>query len=428
MSWLRRLRNTIWPSAMDREIAREFTFHLAERIDELQAQGLSPEEARRRARQQFGNVLLQSERTRDMNISSAIDARLRDLRYALRTLRRAPGFTLTALLTLALGIGANAAVFSALDAVLLQPLAFPDSHQLMRLRQHRETTAEGAIAPIRLEDWHRLNEVFDALAGYYMEDVSDTSGDLPERVRRALVSPRFFDVWRVAPAIGRGFTPDHHLMGGTRGVIVSHRYWQQRLGGDRDVLSRSVRIGSQSVPILGVMPATFRFPERDVDLWFPVAIDFPSAQSRRNTWYTGIGRLKPGATLADARANLQAVQAQLALQFPDTDRDLAVDIVPLKEQTVEGIRASLWLLYGGVSVLLMITCVNVAALLLSRATHRQQEVTLRMSLGASRSAVVAQLLTETTGTRRGRRCDRHCRGGGGRGRFPECGRKSSARG
>lgn len=395
MSWLKRILNTLRPSRVEHDIDRELAFHLAERVDQLQAEGLTPDEARRRAARQFGNVLVQSERTRDMDVSVALDARVRDVRYALRSLRRTPGFALTAVLTLALGIGANASVFSAIDAILLQPLPFPDGHQLVHLRQARPDSPAPQVAPVRLEDWHRLNDTFETMTGYYMEDVSETSGDVPERVRRASVAPRFLDVWRIAPALGRGFTEGEHRQGSARAVLVSHRYWQRRLGGDANVLNRTVRIGDASHAIVGVMPASFRFPDRDVDLWFPIAIDYPATQSRRNTWYTVIGRLKPHTTIEAARANLQAVQAQLAQQFPDTDRDLTVVITPLKDLTVSGARASLWLLFGAVSVLLLITCVNIAALLLSRAAHRQHEVTLRLSLGASRSAVVAQCLTET---------------------------------
>lgn len=156
----------------------------------------------------------------------------------------------------------------------------------------------------------------------------------------------------------------------------------------------SVRIGTASHPIVGVMPASFRFPDREVDLWFPVDVDASYAQSRHSTWYNGIGRLEPGVTLEQARDNLAAVQAQLGEQYPDPDADIGVEVVPLKEVTVGGIRSSLWLLFGAVSVLLLITCTNIAALLLSRAAHRRQEVSIRLSLGASRAAVAAQMLTE----------------------------------
>jgi putative ABC transport system permease protein len=176
MSLLRRLWNTFRPARLQRDINRELVFHIAERADELRAEGLSDQEAMRRARIQFGNVTLQAERMRDVDIAGSVDAFLRNLRYACRTLLRTPGFTVTVVLTLALGIGANTAVFSAVNAVLLQPLPFPDGDRLMRLSQIQERSAETNIAPVRLEDWNRLNSTFEAITGYLMENVSETSG------------------------------------------------------------------------------------------------------------------------------------------------------------------------------------------------------------------------------------------------------------
>jgi putative ABC transport system permease protein len=395
MSWFGRLWNTIRPGRIEREIDREIAFHLAERIDDLEAQGLARDEATRRARLQLGNLSLQSDRTRDMHVTLWVDAFVRDVKYALTSLGRTPGFAVAVILTLALGIGANGAVFSAVNAVLLQPLPFPDGDRLMRLGQIQQRSAENNIAPVRLEDWHRLNETFDAITGYYVEDVSETSGEFPERVRRASVAPRFVEVWRMPPARGRGFTALEHSDAGPRAVLVSDRFWRVRLGADPDVLQRSVRIGSASFPIVGVMPGSFRFPDRDVDLWFPIALDNKYAQSRRNTWYTGIGRMKPGVTVEQARANLIAVQTQLGKQYPDSDRELGVDVEPLKQSAIGDVGRSLWLLFGGVLVVLLITCTNIAGLLLSRATHRHQEIAVRLALGASRTRVALQLLVET---------------------------------
>lgn len=395
MSWLHRLLNTLRRGRLEREIDREMAFHLAERIDELRAQGLSAEDASRMARWKFGNVGLQSERAREMNVARWADAFLRDLRYAVTSLRRTPGFTLAVVLTLALGIGANAAVFSAVNAVVVQPLAFPDADRLVRVRQVQQRSSESNIAPVRLEDWNRLNDTFTAITGYYVEDVSETSGEFPERVRRAWVSPRFVEVWGVNPARGRGFTASEHRVGGPRAVLISDRYWRVRLGSDPSVLNRTVRIDRTSYPIVGMMPPSFRFPDRDVDVWFPVALDNKYAQARQNTWYRGIGRLRPGVTVDQARANLDAVQARLGEQYPETDRALGVDVVSLKEAAVGDLGRSLWLLFGGVSVVLLITCSNIAGLLLSRATHRHQEIAVRVSLGASRSTVAMQLLVET---------------------------------
>ena len=395
MSWLRRLWNTLRPERVQDEIARELSFHLAERKDQLRAEGLSEEESTRRARLQFGNMTVQAERTRDVDIARGMDAFLRNVRHALRALAWTPGFAAVAILTLALGIGANTAVFSAIDAVLLQPLPFPDGDRLMLLRQRPEKSAETNIAPIRLEDWNRLNGTFQALTGYLTEDVSETSGDLPENVRRARVAPRFLEVWGIAPALGRGFTDAEHRAGGPTAVLISDRYWRRRFAGTPDVLGRTVRMAGASFPIVGVMPASFLFPDRDVELWLPVPMGDNLAHVRNALWYTGVGRLRPGVTVEQARANLTAVQAQLAAQYPKTDSTIGVEIVPLKDNTVSGVRSTLWLLFGAVSVLLLITCTNIASLLLSRAADRRQEIAIRMSLGATRRAVAAQMLTET---------------------------------
>ena len=395
MRWLRRLWNTVRPGRVERDIDREVRFHLAERIDELRAQGLTDTEASRRARMQFGNVSLQADRTRDMDVSLWIDAILRDARYAMTSLGRTPGFAIAVILTLALGIGANGAVFSAINAVVLQPLPFPDADRLVQLRQVQQRSAEDNIAPVRLEDWQRLNTTFEAMTGYYTEDVSETSGEFPEKVTRATVAPRFIEVWGVPPARGRGFTALEHAEAGPLAVIISDRYWRRRLAADPAVLNRTVRIGATAYPIVGVMPPAFFFPDRDVDLWFPIALDLSYAQSRSNTWYTGVGRLKAGVTVDQARANLAAVQAQLGEQYPDTDRTIGVGIDPLKDTTIGAVGRSLWLLFGGVTVVLLITCTNIAGLLLARSTHRQQEIAVRLSLGASRSRVAMQLLVET---------------------------------
>ena len=317
-----------------------------------------------------------------------------DVRHAARTLARTPVFTITVVVTLALCIGANSAVFSALDAVLLKPLPFPSGDRLMRLTQARADGQESLVAPVRLEDWNRLNSTFEALTSYYVEDVSDTTGELPESTRRATVAPRFFEVWGIAPALGRGFALDDHR-GVPSIVVISDRYWVNRLGADPNVLDREVIIGGTARRIVGVMPRTFLFPDRGTDLWVPAAIDAPFAQSRELAWYPGIGRLKPGVAPAAARADLDVIQAQLGSDYPETDADLRVRIEPLKDGIVSGIRGSLWLLFGAASVLLLIACTNIATLLLARATERRQQISLKLSLGASRLRLIAEALTET---------------------------------
>lgn len=396
MSWLRRLANTLRPERIDRDIDRELAFHIAERADQLRAQGLSDGDAQRKARLQFGNPVVQRERTRDVDIAHGVDTVFRQVRHAVRALRRTPGFTATIVLTLALGIGANSAVFSALDAVLLRPLPFPNPDRLMRVRQAQET--ESSIAPPRLEDWNRLSATFEAISGFYVEEVSDTTGDLPQRLRRAVVAPRFLEVLGVTPALGRPFNSEEHRFGGPASVLISDRYWKTRLGADPRVPGNVVRIEDRPFSIVGVLPADFAFPDREVDLWSPYPTDGPLARdtqdNRRLQWYTGIGRLTAGASLEQAHADLALVQQQLARQFPDTDANLAVRIQPLQDIVGTDIRSSLWLLFGAVSLLLLIACTNIAALLLSRTAKRGGEIAIRVSLGASRTVIAGELFIE----------------------------------
>ena len=394
MSWLQRFLNTIRPARLDRDLDREIAFHIREREDELRATGVPRDEARRRARLQFGNALVQRERTRDVDVAAALDSLLRNVRLALRGMRRTPGFSAAVVLTLALGIGANSAVFSAIDAVLLRPLPYPDADRLVELKQVHEQSGETRIAPVRLQDWIRLNTTFDGIAGYMLGEVVDTSSEFPERMRNAAVTVGFFDVLGVRPALGRTFSREEHHFGykGPEPVVFSDRRWRS-FGPDRQALNQPVRLGRNTIATIGVMPPTFEFL-KGIDAWIADDAGAPWSLSRTQTWFTGIGRLKPGVTIEQARADLDRVQAQLGEQYPDTDRGLGVRIVPLKDSLVGGTRTSLWMLYGAVSVLLLIACTNIAALLLSRAARREHEIAVRYALGGSRTAVAMQLLTE----------------------------------
>lgn len=319
---------------------------------------------------------------------------MRNLRLAFRSLAKTPGFTATVILTLALGIGANTAVFSALDAVVLRPMPFPESERLVTLAQRNEAALELPIAPVRIEDWNRLNDTFEAISGSYNDNTTETAGELPERIVQSHVAPRFLQVLGVTPAIGRGFSTQEETSGPARVVLLSDHYWKRRFGADPAVLGTQLRITGTNLTIIGVMPASFRFRDPAVDIWWPVPSLTPFAQGRNLTWFDGVGRLKVGVTLEQARANLTQVQAALGQQFPDTDAKIAPGLESLKESAVASSRTSLWLLYGSVSLLLLIACSNIAALLLARASHRQQEISVRFSLGATRASIVAQLLTE----------------------------------
>ncbi|MGB8474506.1 MAG: ABC transporter permease [Candidatus Acidiferrum sp.] len=394
MSWWK----SILPKrASDEQMNSELRFHIEELTEENIAAGMTPQEARRRAILEFGGHEQVKEELRDVYRVRLLDASLANLKSAVRFILKSPTFSAVVILTLALAIGANSAVFSAIDAILLRPLPFPDAYQLVRVDQYNPKTSSPfhVVAPVRLEDWNRLNSTFQALTGYYTEDVSESTGPLPEKVTRAWVSPRFFRVWGVPPALGREFSPEEETLNGPAAVLISDRFWRRRFDADPNVIGKNLRLDGHLAPVVGVMPPSFRFPIRDTDLWCPIPAGLSYGEARENNWFTVIGRLKPGVTIAQALANLSTVQSQLGRQFPKTDAQLSVGIEPLKQTIIVGSRRSLWLLFGSVTLLLLIACTNIVALLLSRSTQRQHEISVRFSLGAPRGALIAQLLTET---------------------------------
>jgi len=392
MSWKSLFRKRTLETQLDSELR----FHVEKLVNDYIAEGMPPEEARRKAVLEFGGREQIKEELRDVHRVRIIESSLANLKSAFRFIRKSPSFSLAVIATLALGIGANSAVFSAIDAILLRPLPFPDGDQLMRISQYQPKlkSPENFVAPVRLEDWNRMNSTFQAMTGYYSEDATETSGALPEKVTEIMVAPRFLQVWGIAPALGRDFLPEEGRFGGPNAVLISDRFWHRRYGADPAAVGKQLRMGKYSNTIVGVMPNSFLFPIGDADIWPPVPIDGPYTLSRESTWYTVIGRLKPGVRIEEARANLETVQTQLGKAFPKTDAELKVGIQPLKELMVGGVRGSLLLLYGSVSLLLLISCTNIVALLLARSTQRQHEISVRYSLGASRAAIVMQLLTE----------------------------------
>src|SRR6266700_2680817 len=301
--------------ALDAQLDSELRCHIEELTEANIAAGLTPEEARRRAVLEFGGREQIKEELRDVHRISIVESTLANLKSAFRYIRKAPSFSITVILTLALGIGANSAVFSAIDAILLRPLPFPNGDQLMELRQYnpKMKSPRTRLAPVRLEDWNRMNSTFQAITGYYSEDNSETSGALPEKVTQAFVAPRFLQVWGISPALGRDFNTEEERFGGPNAILISDRFWRRRFGADPNALGNKLRINGYSSSIVGVMPASFLFPDRDVDVWSPGPPDAPIAQSREWTWYLAIGRLKPGVTLEQARAAQR--QHEISVRF-----------------------------------------------------------------------------------------------------------------
>jgi putative ABC transport system permease protein len=394
---MRSLKSLFTRDRREQEFDRELQFHIEEATRENAARGMTLEEAHRQAMLEFGGKEQTTQQLRDVHVIGWVERTAANLKSGFRLIRKAPGFSAAVILTLALGIGANSAVFSAIDAVLLRPLPFPHSNELLLLRQFEPAGKDPNqfVASIRVLDWSRMNSTFQAMIGYYTEGASELTGELPEKLTRAFVTSGFLQVMGVSPALGRDFTAEEEKFQGPSAAVISDRFWKRRFSGDPNVLGKTLRFGQYSSTIVGVTPASFQFPSPDVEVWSPGPFDAPFAQDRASTWYTVIGRTKPSISLKQAQADMATVQSQLGRQFPATDAKLAVQVEPLKENAVGRVRRSLWILFGSVTLLLLIACTNIAALLLARNTEREHEISVRFSLGATRRTVMAQLLTET---------------------------------
>ena len=388
MEWWRRLSGLLRRSALDADLEEEMQTHLA-----MKASDTGDLSA---ARRQFGNTTLLLEDARSVWGWPAVEGWLRDLRYAVRVLAKRPGFTATVVLTLAIGIGASSTIFSLIDAVLIRPLPYPNAGRLVAVNEAKpdDPFARTPVAPGRLEDWQRLTRTFEALAGSSEDTLTDTTSGAPERRTAAFVSPRFLSVLGSAPELGRGFTQSEERFGGSRVAVISDGLWRRRFSADPAVLGRGLVLADRTYVIVGVMPRTFRYPNPATELWIPKQAPPAMLRIREDRSYSGIGRLKPGVTLEQARSDLAAAQQALGEQYPNTDAGWTVALEPLKDQLVGPVRLALWLLFGSVCLLLAIACANVACLLLARLNSRAAEIATRCSLGAGRAAVARQLLAE----------------------------------
>ena len=399
-TFVSRLSEAVRSRHADREIEDEIGSHLEEATDEYVARGLTREDARLAALRDFGGVTQTKQIYREVRSFTWPESLRQDLTYSLRRLVKDRGFTLIAVATLGLGIGVNTAVFSVVNGVLLNPLPYPEPDRLVAVYSRTADTPKGSSSYPNFLDWARQNRSFSDLAAFRPDDLNLVGLGPPERVRAEMVSASFFRLLGVQPILGRTFSDADDHTGATPVVLISEGFWQRKFGSAPQALGQTLTLSGTSYVIIGVIPATFQFDARNFhrsDVYVPIGSwNAPEFRNRKVSMAMDVvGRLKPGITVEQAESEMQAVARGLAETYPEANHGTGVTLAPLKSDLVGPVKSLLLLLVAAVLCVFLIAGVNVANLLLARSNHRAVEVAIRSALGASRSRIVRQFLTES---------------------------------